>query len=65
MIKCEKVDVIHIATPHFLHKEMIINAVKLGCHVFVEKPLALNYDEAQEINDCLRGRSEKVSYNFV
>ncbi len=64
MIKCEKVDVIHIATPHFLHKEMIINAVKLGCHVFVEKPLALNYDEAQEINDCLRGRSEKVMVCF-
>jgi predicted dehydrogenase len=33
-----------ISTPIFLHEEMVLDAVDLGCDVFVEKPLALTHE---------------------
>ena len=40
------VDAIDIATPHTLHESMTIQAVEAGKHVIVEKPMAMNVDEA-------------------
>lgn len=40
------VDAIDIATPHFLHEPMTIQTVEVGKHVIVEKPMAMNVDEA-------------------
>jgi len=40
------VDSIDIATPHALHEPMSIQAVEAGKHVIVEKPMAMNVDEA-------------------
>jgi predicted dehydrogenase len=37
-----------LATPHSLHAEQIIAAANAGKHVFCEKPLTLNYVQAQE-----------------
>ncbi len=39
-----------IATPHHLHAEMVLQALKAGRHLFVEKPLCLNPQELQEIS---------------
>lgn len=35
-----KPDVIHILTPPSSHKALAIEALEMGCHVFVEKPMA-------------------------
>ena len=43
------IDVIHICTPHYQHKEMIIAALQAGKDVFCEKPVALNRQEVAEI----------------
>lgn len=40
------VDAVDIATPHALHEPMTIQAVEAGKHVIVEKPMAMNVDEA-------------------
>jgi nucleoside-diphosphate-sugar epimerase/predicted dehydrogenase len=45
----EGVDVIHVLTPPNTHAQLAIAALKNGCHVLVEKPLAIN---AQEV-DCI------------
>lgn len=42
-------DVIDIATPTNLHKEIALAALKAGKHVFCEKPLALSAMEAKEM----------------
>jgi len=41
-------DVINIVTPHALHAEMAISALKKGFNVLVEKPMALS------VTDCAR-----------
>ncbi len=43
------INAVIIATRHNSHAEIVIDALKAGKHVFVEKPLALNEDELKEI----------------
>jgi len=46
------IDVVDIATPTNSHMEIAIEAVKAGKHVFCEKPLAMNADEAKRMLDA-------------
>jgi predicted dehydrogenase len=43
------VDAIYVATPPSSHKQYTVMAARAGKPVYVEKPLALNYDECQEM----------------
>ena len=45
------VDLVFIATRHHLHAALVLKALAAGKHVFVEKPLALNVDELNAIED--------------
>ena len=45
----DDIDLISIAAPNFLHKEIAIEAAKNGKHILCEKPLANNLDEAREM----------------
>ena len=47
------IDVVHICTPHYLHKEMIIEGLKRNIHVLCEKPLCISFDEINEIKEQL------------
>ncbi len=43
------VDAVDIATPHALHEPMTIQSLEAGKHVIVEKPMAMNVDEASRM----------------
>ncbi|HEX6848047.1 MAG TPA: bi-domain-containing oxidoreductase [Chitinophagaceae bacterium] len=45
----EVINTVFIATPHNLHATFVLAALKAGKNVFVEKPLAMNYDELEEL----------------
>ena len=49
VIHRDDVDVVHIVTPDELHAPMAIAAAKAGKHSLVEKPIALNIIELDEI----------------
>jgi len=49
MIEKEDVDLISVAVPTRLHREVVLNAVKRGVHLLVEKPIAYKLNEAHEI----------------
>ncbi|WP_066066805.1 Gfo/Idh/MocA family protein [Neobacillus soli] len=49
LINDPDVDAVYIATPPGSHKEYAIKAAKAGKPVYVEKPMALNFDECQEM----------------
>ena len=47
-------DLVVIATRHNSHAELVCKALDSGKHVFVEKPLALTYEEIREIETVYR-----------
>lgn len=49
IIKDDEVDLVMITTRHDLHGSMVLQALRAGKHVFVEKPLALHEQEIEEI----------------
>jgi predicted dehydrogenase len=53
-------DALAIFTPHRAHYRPAMDALQAGCHVFVEKPLSTNAQEAVDIVSLARGRNRKV-----
>ncbi|MDD2534055.1 MAG: Gfo/Idh/MocA family oxidoreductase [Eubacteriales bacterium] len=66
-------DVIHIMTPHFTHVDLAIQAIRAGCHVLIEKPVAIDQQSLmklhaaadlavhQQVGVCLQNRYNKAS----
>ncbi|NOZ48682.1 MAG: Gfo/Idh/MocA family oxidoreductase, partial [Chloroflexi bacterium] len=52
----ERIDAVVIATPATMHYAHAKAALLHGKHVFVEKPLALHYDEGKELVELARKR---------
>src|SRR6202158_1956291 len=59
----EGVDVIHILTPPDTHAQLAIAALKNGCHVLVEKPLAMNAEEVDCISAAAAAAQKSVCVN--
>jgi len=49
MLEEEKIDVVSISTPTFLHSSQTIESLNAGKHVFCEKPMALNSIDCKEM----------------
>jgi predicted dehydrogenase len=49
-----------IFSPHLSHYRLTMDALQAGCHVFIEKPLTTNAQEAADIVSLARGRGLKV-----
>ncbi len=45
----QDLDVIHICLPHYLHVEAAKKVVDKGINVFLEKPIGINVDEAEDL----------------
>jgi predicted dehydrogenase len=61
MMDKEDIDVVHICTPPGTHLLLAKAAVDAGCHVYVEKPLALNYEESVELIDYVNRAGKKIT----
>jgi predicted dehydrogenase len=61
------VDIVSIATPNALHKEMALAALEAGKHVWCEKPMALTLADAEEMAAAARaaGTVTLVGYNYL
>lgn len=57
-------DAVYVATPVFLHAPQTIGALPTGRHVLCEKPMALNYAEAESMQHAAEdvGRTLGVAY---
>lgn len=49
LLASEKIDVLHITTPHDQHTGLALDALHHGVNVILEKPLANELDEAQHL----------------
>lgn len=59
MLHEEKLDLISIALPTFMHADFTLKALKAGINVLCEKPMALSLDECQSMMDAAK-KSGKV-----
>jgi predicted dehydrogenase len=60
LLRQRKPDALAIFTPHREHYRPAMDALQAGCHLFIEKPLSTNVQEAVDIVDLARGRGRKV-----
>ncbi len=62
-----KPDCVHILTPPQTHKDLTINCIEAGCHVLVEKPMALNSTETSQMIAASESAKVKLSvcHNFL
>jgi predicted dehydrogenase/nucleoside-diphosphate-sugar epimerase len=59
----EGVDVAHILTPPDTHAHLAVTALENGCHVLVEKPLAINAEEVDRISAAAAAAQKSVCVN--
>ncbi len=60
MLKNPNIDTVHICTPHYLHKEMSVNAMLAGKDVVLEKPAAMNRKELAELVSVQKATGKHV-----
>lgn len=60
-----KIDIVYIASNHYSHTEYAINCLKKGLDVYVEKPIAVNYDQLYRLRSVYESCNSRmfVGYN--
>jgi predicted dehydrogenase len=61
LIADPNVEMVDICVPTFLHKKYAIAALKAGKHVHLEKPIALNVEDAKEIIEVVKNSNSYFS----
>ena len=64
MLSREDLDGVVVATPHHLLRDAVIASVHAGNNVFVEKPMALNKKQGEEIRDAAHKAGVTVMVGF-
>src|SRR3954447_16530795 len=64
MLAAERLDVLHIATPPQSHLLLTQKAVAAGCHVYVEKPLAMTGTDARLLIETVERSGRKLTINY-
>ena len=64
MFKEGNLDFVYIGTPDFAHTEYILQAVEYNVNVLVEKPLATNLEEAEQIYKVVKNSDIKFMIAF-
>ena len=60
MLKTEELNLVDICTSPRTHATLSIQAAEAGCHVLVEKPMAISYSEADEMITASRRNRVKL-----
>ena len=59
-----KPDIVHICTPHFLHREQVIACLENGINVLCEKPIAINLPDARAMICAAERTGKKLGIIF-
>ena len=60
MIRSEKIDAIVVATPHFLHTTLGIDALENGLHTMIEKPISAHKADAERLFAVAKAHPDQV-----
>jgi len=64
-LKVTRPDAVSINSWPNSHAEYAIKAINAGAHVFVEKPLATNIEDAQAVVDLAREKNRKLVLGYI
>lgn len=64
MLSKEKIDVLHVCTPHYLHVPMSIQALEKGIHVYQEKPAAISPEQYQELCRAVKKSDARLAISY-
>lgn len=64
MLKEARPDAVSVCTPNGVHLQPTVDALNAGCHVLVEKPLALNATEGQKMIDVAKKNKKHLVIGF-
>ncbi len=59
MLADPEIDAIYVAGPNYLHKKDAIDALEAGKHVILEKPMAINVEECEQIIEAVKRTGKK------
>jgi len=60
MLKVERLDVVNVCVPPRMHAASAIEAMEAGCHVLVEKPMALTASECDQMLSVSQRKGVKL-----
>lgn len=61
LLDCPEIDVVCICTPSGLHAPLALKAANAGKHIIVEKPMAIDLKEVDEIIDACEANNIKLA----
>ena len=64
MLQEAGIDAVVINTPHYLHYQMALDAIKAGKHTLVDKPMAVNLKQANDMIEEADKRNVKLGVIF-
>ncbi|MBO5308622.1 MAG: Gfo/Idh/MocA family oxidoreductase [Lentisphaeria bacterium] len=64
MIREVKMDGVDICTPNGVHCAPAVAAANAGCHVFVEKPMAISVEQAEQMVAAAKANNVKLAVGF-
>lgn len=64
VLENKQINTLFIATPHVSHASFVIDGLKAGKNVFVEKPLAMNMEQLKEVVHTQRGTDKSLMVGF-
>jgi predicted dehydrogenase len=64
LLKRGDIDAVSVCTPNGLHKQPSIDALNAGCHVLVEKPIAMNATEGEEMLAAAKKNGKQLVIGF-
>lgn len=65
LLRDPEVDLVYVATPHFLHASMVIDALDAAKHVIVEKPVALSLDDVDRMSAAAKRNDRRLVVDFA
>jgi predicted dehydrogenase len=64
MVKLGELDAVTVCTPNFMHRDPTVAALEAGKHAMVEKPMAMNAEEAQDMVDAAERSEGRLTMGF-
>ncbi len=64
LLENEKLDCVHICTPHYLHTSMAVKALKAGINVLLEKPCSVSPKEIELLKSAQKESKKQLAICF-